>query len=86
MSLLLTINLEAFGQTLQFDQAYSTVTTVQVERDTALAVVITKTKDGSQVLSTKEYRFPHDLDGGNSIEQAYEYLKSLPEFADATDC
>lgn len=26
------------------------------------------------------------LDGPNPIEQAYLHLKSLPEFADATDC
>lgn len=29
---------------------------------------------------------PYDLTGDNPIAQAYEYLKSLPEFAGATDC
>jgi hypothetical protein len=29
-----------------------------------------------------EYR----IDGDNPIKQAYEHLKTLPEFADATDC
>ena len=27
----------------------------------------------------------YDLDGDNPIKQAYVYLKTLPEFADATD-
>jgi hypothetical protein len=28
----------------------------------------------------------YDLDGANPIKQAYEYLKTLPEFEGATDC
>lgn len=30
--------------------------------------------------------FVPDLDGTNFIKQAYEHLKSLPEFAGAVDC
>jgi hypothetical protein len=29
---------------------------------------------------------PYTIDGLNPIKQAYEHLKTLPEFADATDC
>jgi hypothetical protein len=29
---------------------------------------------------------PYSLDGVNPIAQAYEHLKTLPEFADAVDC
>lgn len=29
---------------------------------------------------------PHELDETNPIKQAYEYLKTLPEYAGATDC
>lgn len=32
------------------------------------------------------YTFNAVLDGDNFIKQAYLYLKTLPEFADATDC
>ena len=28
----------------------------------------------------------YDLNGDNPIKQAYEYLKTLPEFSGATDC
>ena len=34
----------------------------------------------------KTYNFAVDLDGENYIAQAYKYLKTLPEFEDATDC
>jgi hypothetical protein len=30
--------------------------------------------------------FTPSLDGNNFIKQAYEHLKTLPEFADAIDC
>lgn len=29
---------------------------------------------------------PYQLDGQNPIKQAYEHLKTLSEFSDATDC
>jgi hypothetical protein len=29
---------------------------------------------------------PYDLNGGNPIAQAYEHLKTLPEFEGAVDC
>jgi len=30
--------------------------------------------------------FEYSLDGDNAIRQAYKHLKTLPEFAGATDC
>jgi hypothetical protein len=33
-----------------------------------------------------EYSCAYDLDGANPIRQAYLHLKTLPEFANATDC
>jgi hypothetical protein len=34
----------------------------------------------------KQYEFAPNMDGGNFIAQAYNYLKTKPEFAGATDC
>ncbi len=55
-----------------------------------------KDKISFQVRSHKEKGLPYfsdvsfessyALDGANPIKQAYEYLKTLPEFADAVDC
>lgn len=33
-----------------------------------------------------DYQCAYTLDGTNPIKQAYEHLKTLPEFADAVDC
>jgi hypothetical protein len=36
--------------------------------------------------SDTEYQCAYTLDGENPIKQAYEHLKTLPEFAGASDC
>jgi hypothetical protein len=41
-------------------------------------------EDMPAVLKTS-YSCNYNIEGENPIKQAYEYLKTLPEFADATD-
>lgn len=41
---------------------------------------------GQKIKMQKMYKFAPDLNGSNFIKQAYEHLKTLPEFAGATDC
>jgi hypothetical protein len=36
--------------------------------------------------NTKTYSCVYDINGENPIKQAYLYLKTLPEFLNATDC
>ena len=42
-------------------------------------------KDGQQI-NCQQLVFVPDLNGKNFFAQAYDYLKTLPEFAGATDC
>jgi hypothetical protein len=37
-------------------------------------------------LLTQTFSCDYSLEGDNPIAQAYQFLKTLPEFADATDC
>ena len=43
---------------------------------------------GTEAQFSKQYQIPVSVDANstNFIAQAYEYLKTLPEFAGATDC
>lgn len=42
---------------------------------------------GSDIESmTKVYVHPVSVEGGDKVIQGYDYLKTLPEFAGATDC
>lgn len=36
--------------------------------------------------SDEVFSCEYDLSGDNPLKQAYEYLKNLPEFSNATDC
>jgi hypothetical protein len=40
----------------------------------------------SLAYQTAEQSFAYALDGPNPIKQAYQFLKTLPEFSDAIDC
>lgn len=41
---------------------------------------------GDSINGKRFYSFAPDLNGPNFIKQAYDYLKTLPEFAGAIDC
>jgi len=38
-----------------------------------------------ETIKSGSFEFTPSMDGGNFIKQAYEHLKTLPEFASATD-
>lgn len=40
----------------------------------------------SNKLAERTFSFQPDIEGPNFVKQAYLYLKTLPEFSDATDC
>jgi hypothetical protein len=44
-----------------------------------------KSKDGD-VLKEQQIDFPVDIEGKNFIAQAYDHIKTLPEFNGAVDC
>ena len=52
---------------------------------TANAVFHKDNGDG-EMFKAGAYTFTPSMDGGNFIKQAYGHLKTLPEFAGATDC
>lgn len=65
---------------------YIKVTNVAGTKETLSASVSFTDNQLGSLVAHKQYEFPLDLEGSNPIRQAYEYLKTLPEFANATDC
>lgn len=63
--------------------AYIKVEAVDATKQSATATVTYK--DGAKYL-TKQFVFAPSLEESNFIKQAYEHLKTLPEFAGAIDC
>jgi hypothetical protein len=65
------------------DSVYIKVATVHAAKDNAVATV---TFTSGKITGERRYNFTVNLDGNNFIQQAYEHLKTLPEFAGAVDC
>ena len=62
------------------------VSTLVRKDQTATACYLTFADTNKPPFDSMEVTYPYDLEGPNPIKQAYLYLKSLPEFADAVDC
>jgi cystathionine beta-lyase family protein involved in aluminum resistance len=75
-----------FGEISKFPNAYIKVDKVEATKATCIAYVSTLKNKDEQILVTNLYPFVSDLSGENHLKQAYLYLKTLPEFSDATDC
>lgn len=68
--------------------AYHRVEGVRLNGKTNMSFQVRSYKDNSgvQAFADKAYDAVYDLNGDNPVAQAYAYLKTLPEFADAADC
>lgn len=86
MALQTNINRSAYGQEINIGPCYVKVETVFCNKQKAKADVSFQlgSSDSEQV-DKKSFAFDLDLNGGNPIKQAYEHLKTLPEFAGAAD-
>jgi predicted choloylglycine hydrolase len=71
--------------TFSIKDAYIVVYTVTGNKESAKITVHCR---GNDIALTRFYEFKPSVEEGsdNFIKQAYEYLKTLPEYANATDC
>ena len=86
MAIKQNLNVQYHNKTVVFENCYYKVSQVSASKEKAVANVHAMTENGGSVIDRKEYIFVPDLNGTNFIAQAYEHLKTLPEFAGATDC
>lgn len=86
MALQKTLNLSNnLGSTTEIQNAYIRVDRSEVTKNTmSIEVGIYESAEG-QKRKVSFYGTSYDLSGSNPIHQAYEHLKTLPEFAGATD-
>jgi hypothetical protein len=73
-----------FTGSLVANDVYFKVASVSGGKEAMQALVIGIC--GGSPICNESYSFTPDLSGANFIAQAYQYLKTLPEFAGATDC
>ena len=86
MALQKTHTVNFHGKDVVFQNCYFKVSHLAGSKlGLAVSVDAMPSKDGSTISRT-EFRFTPSMGADNFIAQAYEHLKTLPEFADATDC
>ena len=77
---------DGLGQDAVISNAYIRVDSVSGGKDN-LSILVNSYKDKNLApIKTSRFLFQPAMDGGNFIAQAYNHLKTLPEFAGATDC
>lgn len=65
---------------------YIKVQSVSGNKDSVGATVTFSATSEDQPFHMEYVEFTPNLEGGNFIKQAYENIKSLPDFAGAIDC
>jgi|APSaa5957512535_1039671.scaffolds.fasta_scaffold43335_2 hypothetical protein len=70
---------------IKSDNSYSRIESLQVSKDTISFSLRRYTEIGKPFFFESSYTAPYSLDKENPFKQAYEHLKTLPEFADAVD-
>lgn len=69
-----------------FPNAYIKIAKIIGDKTTLEAHVDFYTEQHGFFIKTEYSRFSPVLEGDNFIKQAYQFLKTLPEFSDAVDC
>ena len=75
-----------FNEDSIFNAAYIKVETYSGNKYQMSFEVSIYDKKESQILKKLSFVFEPSMDASNFIAQAYQYLKTQDEFADATDC
>ena len=68
------------------NDAYIRVQTANVSKDKMTFSVFLYADKEKPSFDSKVFSCAYEINGLNPIAQAYEHLKTLPEFAGATDC
>jgi hypothetical protein len=75
------------GQEYVYNSCYGQVTNVSVNKEKGQALLtIYEDASKTQTLSRQVYEFAYDLESQNALVQAYNHIKTLPEFSGAIDC
>ena len=87
MALSMTKTINVVNQSVVFQNAYASVQSINGAKNEMNAFVQTSVEKNGAVIDVLVFKFPYSYESNkNVIQQAYEHLKTLPEFANATDC
>jgi hypothetical protein len=78
--------LQFHDQSIVLPDAYCKVLRLLGTKDELIFDVDVKDKQDGKSYRVLSHKFAPNLNGANFIAQAYEHLKTQPEFAGAVDC
>jgi len=84
MAMKKTISVNAYNRNIDIPNVYIKVGDVVGNKSFVEFEVIFN--EDSTFIKKENYTFTPDMQGENFVKQAYEHLKTLPEFAGAVDC
>jgi hypothetical protein len=73
-------------EALETEPLYVKVQSISGNKNQLTTTVVFISEADSTTVLYRDYQFLLDLEGPNPIKQAYQFLKTLPEFSDAVDC
>ena len=74
------------GNSVIFENAYVKVLEVTSNKSCGFFDVGIYETENGRIICTSRHNFTPKMDFSNFIAQAYNYLKTLPEFSGAVDC
>ena len=77
---------DSFGDERVFPNAYIKIDQISGNKSLLQVVIGIYKEQGRNKIDSISTGFSPSLGGENFIAQAYDYLKTLPEFSGATDC
>lgn len=87
MAIKKTINLiDNFGINVEFQDAYIKIERVDANKISGMAYVVICHGVSKKELKRDIQEFNVNLGGSNFIRQAYEHIKTLPDYIDGIDC
>jgi hypothetical protein len=86
MALQKNIKIEMCGKNIEFNNAYIKIKNFNGDKNRILFFTKTLNEKDGELITESAYDFDYNINGENPIKQAYLHLKTLPEFAGATDC
>ncbi len=77
---------DTIKNSVNYPNAYVFVAAVSGKEELTAYVKTFATADKKNLVELSQYTFRAEMIDKNFIQQAYEYLKTLPEFGGAEDC
>ena len=84
----MALRINTMFKNIPINQAYVTVELPQISLDKSTVEfgVWYRTERGQEQFHAESLSAPYTLSADDPFKQAYEYLKTLPEFIGCTDC